>query len=139
VAASELHTAREILEGYQIKGSQSWWRFNRRREDHLWYFTQLLEVFGSLERNRIVDELHKVVGKLKELPEDKRDPYVDAIGPNGALGRLFSRSEQKVAVCLLLIPNQRLYTRSWMESNLLRFSGWAIRTPLLANQFLLLT
>jgi hypothetical protein len=77
LAASELHTAREILEGYPIKGSQSWWRFNCRREDHLWYFTQLLEVFDFLERNRIVDELHKVVGELKQIPEDDRETYAD--------------------------------------------------------------
>lgn len=84
VADSELHTAREILEGYRIKGSRSWWRFNLRREDHLWYFTQLLEVFDLLETNRIVDDLRKIVSELKQLPKDDRDTYVEGNAPEGS-------------------------------------------------------
>ena len=66
-AADTLHNARAILEDYRMIGV---WRFRREPEEQLWYFTRLLEVFDSSERNRIVDELHRVVAELKRISEN---------------------------------------------------------------------
>ena len=69
-AADALHNARAILEDYRMIGPQSLDRFRCGHEDPLSYFTQLLEIFDSTERNQIVDELYRVVAELKRISEN---------------------------------------------------------------------
>jgi (p)ppGpp synthase/HD superfamily hydrolase len=66
-AADKLYNARSILEDYREIGPEIWRRFKRSRDLQLWYYDALLEVFKSFEKMRIVGELERVIGELKEI------------------------------------------------------------------------
>lgn len=66
-AADKLYNARTILADYRDVGAAVWERFNRGREQQIWYYRELLRVFRSHPRNRIVDELERVVHELEQL------------------------------------------------------------------------
>ena len=66
-AADKLYNARSILEDYRLIKSEIWKRFNRPRKMQLWYFNELIKVFQSTGKMRIVDELRRVVDELEEL------------------------------------------------------------------------
>ena len=66
-AADKLYSARAILEDYRQIGAQVWERFKRGRREQIWYFDELLAVFTSSGTNRIVEELGRVVKKLREI------------------------------------------------------------------------
>lgn len=66
-AADKLYNARSILEDYRGIGPRIWERFKRGRDLQLWYFHALLEVFNSSQKNRIVDELERVVSNLATI------------------------------------------------------------------------
>jgi (p)ppGpp synthase/HD superfamily hydrolase len=63
-AADKLYNARTILDEHRAIGAEVWKRFNRGRDQQIWYFNQLLSVFKSTETNRIVEELERVVAEL---------------------------------------------------------------------------
>lgn len=63
-AADKLYNAKSILEDFREIRHVVWERFHRGAEQQLWYFRELLTVFDSRPRNRIVDEFERV---LKEL------------------------------------------------------------------------
>ncbi len=71
-AADKLYNARAILEDYREFGPEVWKRFKRGRADQIWYFDALLEVFKALDRNRIVDELERVVAELKQISANEQ-------------------------------------------------------------------
>ena len=66
-AADKLYNAKSILEDFHEIGHSVFDRFNRGVDHQLWYFNKLLEVFDAHPRNRIVDELKRVVRELEEL------------------------------------------------------------------------
>ena len=66
-AADKLYNAKAILDDYRGIGPLIWARFKRGRNDQLWYFDELLKVFKDAGGNRIVEELERVVGQLKEI------------------------------------------------------------------------
>ena len=66
-AADKLYNAKAILDDYRGIGSQIWARFKRGRNDQLWYFDELLKVFKEAGRNRIVEELERVVKHLRKI------------------------------------------------------------------------
>jgi GTP pyrophosphokinase len=72
-AADKLYNARAILEDYRVIGAEIWGRFRRGRRDQIWYFDALLEIYEASGRNRIVDELWRVVAELKRLSETEND------------------------------------------------------------------
>ena len=65
--ADKLYNARAILEDYRGVGSQIWKRFKRGREEQIWYFDQLLEVYKTFEEIRIVDEFGRVLAELRQI------------------------------------------------------------------------
>ena len=67
--ADKLYNARAILEDYRQIGPRVWERFKRGRNDQIWYFDELIKVFKSSGVNRIVDELERVVNKLRQVSE----------------------------------------------------------------------
>lgn len=67
--ADKLYNARAILEDYRIIKEEIWNRFKRGREDQLWYFDALLELFRNSGLGRIADEYARVIGVLKEISE----------------------------------------------------------------------
>jgi GTP pyrophosphokinase len=66
-AADKLYNARSILEDYRLIGPEVWRRFKRGRDQQIWYFDTILEVFKSSGASRIVDELERVVAELREI------------------------------------------------------------------------
>jgi (p)ppGpp synthase/HD superfamily hydrolase len=66
-AADKLYNAQSILTDYRKIKGKIWDRFKRGRDMQLWYFDELLKVFKISGANEIVDELDRVVEKLKEI------------------------------------------------------------------------
>ena len=66
-AADKLYNARAILEDYRVIGPEVWKRFKRGRGDQLWYFDELLKIFKSFGKSRIVEELERVVEELRRV------------------------------------------------------------------------
>ncbi len=66
-AADKLYNARTILSDYRDIGARVFERFNRKRDEQLWYFNELLRVFREHPTNRIVDEFERVLKELKEM------------------------------------------------------------------------
>jgi 8-oxo-dGTP pyrophosphatase MutT (NUDIX family) len=67
-AADKLHNARAILADYRTHGEELWSRFNAGRDDLLWYYRSLVDIFGERrvplaeELGRVVAELHRLAG-----------------------------------------------------------------------------
>jgi len=68
-AADKLYNARAILEDYRELGPKVWERFKRGRDQQLWYFEKLSEIYGEKFPHRIVWELRRVVEKLGDVSE----------------------------------------------------------------------
>jgi GTP pyrophosphokinase len=66
-AADKLYNARSILEEYRLIGPEVWRRFKRGRDQQMWYFDSILEVFKASGTTRIVDELERVLAELREI------------------------------------------------------------------------
>lgn len=67
-AADKLYNARAILEDYREVGAEVWKRFNRGRDQQLWYFDELIKVYQERCRNwRIVEELKRTVAELRRV------------------------------------------------------------------------
>jgi (p)ppGpp synthase/HD superfamily hydrolase len=64
-AADKLHNARSILADYRRIGEPIWQRFHGKRAGTLWYYRALLGEFQRKHRNRLVDELERVVSELE--------------------------------------------------------------------------
>lgn len=67
-AADKVYNARSILEDYRIIGPEIWKRFQRGRDDQIWYYEELIKVFRKrCPEWRIVEELQRVVSELELL------------------------------------------------------------------------
>jgi (p)ppGpp synthase/HD superfamily hydrolase len=66
-AADKLYNARTMVDEYRTVGPEVWKRFKRGRNAQLSYFHALLEIFKVSGRNRIVNELERVVAELKRI------------------------------------------------------------------------
>jgi (p)ppGpp synthase/HD superfamily hydrolase len=65
--ADKLYNARTILEDYRDIGPEVWKRFNRGREQQLWYYGALLRIFDEKCRGwRILAELQRVTDELTQ-------------------------------------------------------------------------
>lgn len=63
-AADKLYNAKAILDDYNEIGAKVFERFKRGADRQLWYFDELLKVFRVHPRNRIVNDLERVVQEL---------------------------------------------------------------------------
>lgn len=67
-AADKLHNARAILADYRQHGEDLWRRFNAGRDDELWYYRSLVDIFRDRsvplagELGRVVADLHRLAG-----------------------------------------------------------------------------
>jgi (p)ppGpp synthase/HD superfamily hydrolase len=66
-AADKLYNAKAILDDFKEIGPAVFARFKRGAKDQLWYFDELLKVFLAHPRNRIVNDLERVVQELRAL------------------------------------------------------------------------
>ena len=65
-AADKLHNARAVLTDYRQIGEQLWSRFTVPKQQQLWYYGALVEVFKQTTApNVLVDELERVVNELR--------------------------------------------------------------------------
>jgi (p)ppGpp synthase/HD superfamily hydrolase len=65
-AADKLYNAKAILDDFKEIGPAVFDRFKRGAKEQLWYFDELLKVFLAHPRNRIVNDLERVVQELRE-------------------------------------------------------------------------
>lgn len=66
-AADKLYNAKSILDDFKEIGPKVFERFKRGADRQLWYFDEILKVFLSHPRNRIVNDLERVVRELHTL------------------------------------------------------------------------
>jgi GTP pyrophosphokinase len=66
-AADKLHNARAILADYRVLGDDLWARFNAKRDDILWYYRGLVEVFRVRGPEALAAELARVVEELGRM------------------------------------------------------------------------
>ena len=67
--ADKLHNARSTLLDYRHRGEALWQAFNAGREQQLWYYQQLAELFRQrLGARPLVGELERVVAELRGTP-----------------------------------------------------------------------
>jgi (p)ppGpp synthase/HD superfamily hydrolase len=71
-AADKLYNARTVLDEHRVIGAEVWRRFKRGRDLQIWYFNSLVAIFKDVGRNRIVDELARVVAELERI--SAKDP-----------------------------------------------------------------
>jgi (p)ppGpp synthase/HD superfamily hydrolase len=64
-AADKLHNVRTILADYRTSGDSVFERFSGRRDGTLWYYRAVLEVLRCGKRNRLIEELDRVVTELE--------------------------------------------------------------------------
>jgi (p)ppGpp synthase/HD superfamily hydrolase len=69
-AADKLYNARLILADYREIGDAVFERFSGKREGTLWYYRALVGEFRHGKRNRLTDELERVVIELERLAGD---------------------------------------------------------------------
>jgi GTP pyrophosphokinase len=69
-SADKLHNARAILSDYRDLGDEIWSRFNSTKEENLWYYRSLAEVFLSTGPKRLATELARVVADLEQALAD---------------------------------------------------------------------
>jgi (p)ppGpp synthase/HD superfamily hydrolase len=72
-ASDKLHNARAILADHRALGDALWDRFSGGREGTLWYYRALVDAFASHGRNRLVDELDRVVTELESQCDQPRE------------------------------------------------------------------
>jgi (p)ppGpp synthase/HD superfamily hydrolase len=65
--ADKLYNVRTILRGYRELGEALWDRFDGRREDVLWYYRALADLFERRGSGPMVWELSQAVAELERL------------------------------------------------------------------------
>ncbi len=65
--ADRLHNVRSILRDHAAVRDSLWDRFNASRNDTVWYYSSLAEVFGRCRPGPMADELKEQVKELRSL------------------------------------------------------------------------
>jgi (p)ppGpp synthase/HD superfamily hydrolase len=65
--ADKLHNARAILSDYREVGEELWSRFNGTREESLWYYKSLVEIFARRWPGPLAEELATTVNEIEAL------------------------------------------------------------------------
>lgn len=64
--ADKLHNARSIVADWRVIGDEVWTKFSAGRDEQVWYYTSLLEVFSERPPSPLVTELAEAVHQLRE-------------------------------------------------------------------------
>jgi (p)ppGpp synthase/HD superfamily hydrolase len=64
--ADKVHNGRCILADYRQLGEALWERFTVGRDDQLWYYRQLVDIFERRRAGPLTDELRRVVAELTD-------------------------------------------------------------------------
>lgn len=80
-ACDKLHNAQAILRDLRVEGDRLWGRFNPDRDQVLWYYQTLADVFRRVgpcsighELNRVVAEIAQLAASVSPEPAHKRAP-----------------------------------------------------------------
>ena len=65
--ADKVHNARAILADYREIGEELWSRFRGSREESLWYYRTLADVFSRRRPGPLADELRRTVDEIEAL------------------------------------------------------------------------
>ena len=65
--ADKTHNARTTLSQAIFEGDEVWQKFNVGKEQSLWYYRSLLEIYQSRTTNFLVKELARIVGELEKI------------------------------------------------------------------------
>jgi len=65
--ADKVHNARAILYDYREVGEELWSRFRGGREESLWYYRELAEIFCRRRPGPLADELRRTVDEIDAL------------------------------------------------------------------------
>jgi len=65
--ADKVYNASAILADYREVGEELWSRFRGGREESLWYYRELAEVFCRRRPGPLADELRRTVAELEAL------------------------------------------------------------------------
>jgi ADP-ribosyl-[dinitrogen reductase] hydrolase len=65
--ADKLHNARAIVRDLAVDGPDVWSRFNRGRDDQLWYYGALADVFARRRPGVLSDELRELVARMSAV------------------------------------------------------------------------
>jgi (p)ppGpp synthase/HD superfamily hydrolase len=68
--ADKVHNARAILADYREVGEELWSRFRGTREESLWYYRTLADLFCRRRPGRLADELRCTVDEIEALARD---------------------------------------------------------------------
>lgn len=68
--ADKVHNARAILADYREVGEELWSRFRGSREESLWYYRTLADLFCRRRPGQLADELRRTVGEIEALVGD---------------------------------------------------------------------
>ena len=63
--ADKLHNARSLLIGYQNQGDRLWDYFTGSKEDKLWFYGELLEIYKQVNVNFMTVELEQILRELE--------------------------------------------------------------------------
>ena len=67
--SDKLHNARSILSDLRVHSEALWARFTALKEETLWYYRSLVQVFASRRPSPLADELARVVGEVEGLAD----------------------------------------------------------------------
>jgi hypothetical protein len=62
--ADKVHNARSILADYRDVGEELWSRFKGTREESLWYYRSLVEIFARRRPGPLAEELQRTVEEI---------------------------------------------------------------------------
>lgn len=65
--ADKLHNARSVLADLRTLGPALWGRFNAPRDDQLWYFRALVDLFARRKPGPMTDELARIVAAIERV------------------------------------------------------------------------
>ena len=66
-AADKLHNVRAMVADYRTQGENLWKRFNKGKEDQLWYYRTVAATLREIDPSALADELGRVVSELEQL------------------------------------------------------------------------
>ncbi|MGB7441428.1 MAG: HD domain-containing protein [Coleofasciculaceae cyanobacterium] len=64
--ADKLHNARSLIADLELEGEKVWQRFNGTKEEILWFYQSLLEIYQQQDSSFLTRELARLISRLRE-------------------------------------------------------------------------
>jgi len=65
--ADKIHNLESLLIAYEAQGSELWKKFNRGKEQKLWFEIEVLKMLKETWQHRLIEEYEKLLEQEKEL------------------------------------------------------------------------